>query len=561
MRFIILFLFFLNLSFANILSLKEAFNLKEYSDEQGVYLELKLADGIYIYDNKIQVLLNNQNLTSLLNIPKPSLKNQEKIHYNVLNLFIPNALLSKYLKTENLLEFHYQGCSDSGFCYQPQKVFLSLEKQENFFTIKALKTKNLKVEQKNRSQESLIADFLAKENVLITLLSFFGYGLLLSLTPCVLPMIPILSSLIIAKGGLTSSKKYNFFLSLVYVFSMSLAYALAGILASYLGASVQGFLQKPSILIAFALIFVLFALSMFGLFEIQMPLKFQNFLYKKTNQGKGILSIALMGFLSALIVGPCVAAPLSGALIYIANTGDLILGGLALFVMSFAMGVPLLFIGFGIALFKPGIWMQKIKLFFAFVFLAMAIWILSRILNEWIILIAFGILGVFFCVFMGIFDKENDLLAKLKKGTLIVVLAYSLILFSLGIFKQQNLIDTALSQNQKKENLNYKQLTKLDEIKNLIRTNNKIMLDFTASWCEYCKLLDNTTFKDPKVKDFLQNYTLIKIDVSENNEEQLKIMKEFQVFAPPVLIFIDNAKEFARITGFVNADEFLETLN
>lgn len=558
MRIIYLLLFFLTLSFAKVLSLNEAFQSQVYSNNEAVFIDLKLGNEIYLYKHSLNILINNKNLNTLINFPSPSLRKNEEVYYQNLKLVIPNALLDKY--KQGKLEFTYQGCSEKGLCYQPQKISFNFEKENFIYKLSPLEKISSSFTNSN-SQENLIANFLAKDNVFIILLTFFGYGLLLSLTPCILPMIPILSSLIVAKSGVKTSKKHSFLLSFIYVFFMSLAYAIAGVIASFLGASVQGLLQKPSILITFALIFVFFALAMFGAFRFELPLKFQNFIHKKSEKGKGIIGIAIMGFLSALIVGPCVAAPLAGALLYIAHTKDALLGGLALFVMSFGMGIPLLFIGFGLGFLKPGFWMQRVKIFFGFVMLAMAIWILSRFILENYILMAFGILGVFFSVFMGLFEKAFNVLAKIKKSILILVLVYSLSIFLGGLFGAKDFLNplnfnTLKTQNS---NLDYEFIDNLSSLKQSIQNSTKpVMLEFTASWCENCKLLEEFTFSDERVQNILKNYKLIKIDVSKNTKEQIKIMKEFEVFGPPVLIFFENAKEKSRITGFVNADEFLK---
>ncbi|MCH5337084.1 MAG: protein-disulfide reductase DsbD [Campylobacter sp.] len=559
MRIIYLLLFFLTLSFSKILSLNEAFKIDTFSNDTAIILELKIADEVYVYDDKIKLLLNNQNLIPFISYKEAVLRQNEKVHYDELKFILPYSLLSQYLKDKNFLEFQYQGCSNEGFCYQPQKINFELEKQGEIFTLKRLEKDNLS----KKSQENIIANFLAKENLTFILLSFFGYGLLLSLTPCSLPMIPILSSLILAKGGNKNSKIHNLFLSFVYIFFMSLAYAIAGVIASYLGASVQGYLQKTWVIVLFALIFIFFALAMFDVIKFELPLKIQNFISQKSHKGKGILSIAIMGFLSALIIGPCVAAPLAGALLYIADSKDILLGGLALFIMSLGMGIPLLFVGFGIGFLKPGIWMQKIKILFGFVMLAMTIWILSRILETRIILCLYGILGVFFSVFMGLFDKTLNILEKFKKAFLILILSYSLCLFLGGIFGAKDFLNPLNFSTQKQENedLTFTTLSNLNEIQRQIKQNKqKIMLDFTASWCENCKFLDETTFKDERVIEELKNYKLIKVDLTEINEEQRKIMKEFQIFGPPVLIFFDKGKEMIRFTGFIGAEEFLKNL-
>ncbi|NHH46961.1 protein-disulfide reductase DsbD [Campylobacter jejuni] len=553
------------LCFASILSLNEAFNVKSNSYNNSISIDIELGKDIYLYSNKLKLYINEKDISSLINLPQSSTRGNENVYYQKLNLALPNLLLERFAKnTTNLIKLEFQGCSEQGLCYNPQTWYFDLISKKDAFEIsKPYKAQKTDKKTKIESEESSIANFLATDNFFWILLSFFGYGLLLSLTPCILPMIPILSSLIVAKSNAKFSKKYSFFLSFIYVFFMSLAYAIAGVIASFLGASIQGILQKPIILILFALIFIAFAFAMFGAFRFELPLRFQTFIHKKSEKGKGVVGIAIMGFLSALIVGPCVAAPLAGALIYIANTGNALLGGSALFIMSFGMGIPLLFIGLGLGFIKPGFWMEKVKIFFGFVMLAMAIWILSRIIEENYILIAYGILGVFFSVFMGIFEKSFTIISKIKKSILILILTYSLSIFLGGLFGAKNFLNP-LNFNTisaSKHALSYDYINNFEQLKQEIQTNTKpIMLDFTASWCENCKLLDELTFSDERIIQKMQNYKLIKVDVSENNNEQIKTMKEFNVFGPPVLIFFENGKDKLKITGFISADDLLKKL-
>ncbi|MBM0636906.1 protein-disulfide reductase DsbD [Campylobacter sp. VicNov18] len=565
MRFIIAILLSFSLAFASILSLSEAFNVKSNSYNSSVSIDIDLGKDIYLYTNTLKLYINDKDISALINLPQSYQNGKEKVYYHKVNLALPNLLLERFAKNPtNLIKLQFQGCSEQGLCYNPQTWYFNLNHQNNAFTIsQPYKMQKANAKTNTISEENSIANFLATSNLFWILLSFFGYGLLLSLTPCVLPMIPILSSLIVAKTKSNTSKKHSFFLSFIYVFFMSLAYAIAGVIASFVGASLQGILQKPLVLIIFALIFIIFALAMFSVFRFELPLKLQNFLHKKSEKGKGLLGIAIMGFLSALIVGPCVAAPLAGALIYIADTGNILLGASALFIMSFGMGVPLLFIGLGLGFLKPDLWMQKIKIFFGFLMLAMAIWILSRIIENNYILIAYGILGVFFSVFMGIFEKSFTPISKIKKSILILVITCSLSLFLAGLLNTFNFLNPfELNPNsQSKATLNYTYINKLDLLKQEIKTSTKpLMLNFTASWCENCKLLDKLTFSNEKVIEKMQNYKLIKVDLSQNNDEELKIMKEFHVFGPPVLIFFEEGKEKLKITGFINANDLLEKL-
>lgn len=587
---------FATLVFASVLTPQQAFKLTQNADTQGVFVRIELANGIFLYKNRLKVLLNGDDITAYLNLPNFVVKDKEEVFYRALQLDLPRLLLEKAKTKQAKLEIFYQGCADSGFCYRPMNANFKITAQENdknnAFTIAPLSQKS--------SNSNEFARYLQEKNVALILVIFFGYGLLLSLTPCTLPMIPILSSLILAQSiaksdtkternsaknvnsssnshlnsgenssqNLTKStnlaqnisKKRALWLSFVYVFFMSLAYALAGLITASLGASVQGLLQKPAVLAVFALILVLLALACFGVFSLSLPVRLQKF--NPAKNSKGVLGVALMGFLSAFIIGPCVVAPLAAALLYIATSGDLALGALALFVLSFGMGVPLLFVGVGLSFIKAGAWTQRVNVFFGFVMLAMAVWVLSRFAPSSYILVAYGVLGVFFASFMGLWGSAQNGFDKAKKALLTLVLAYSLALFLGGLFGGKDLLNPLnLSVNSQNftptSRLNFEYLTSLNAVNKALKDNEKVLLDFTASWCENCKLLDAQTFSDERVQERLKGYKLVKIDISENDSAQTQMMKEFGVFAPPVLIFYEKGAEISRFEGFVSANEFL----
>ena len=605
---------FVTLVFASVLTPQQAFKLTQNADTQGVFVRIELANGIFLYKNRLKVLLNGDDITAYLNLPNFVVKDKEEVFYRALQLDLPRLLLKKTKQAK--LEIFYQGCADSGFCYRPMSANFEITAQENdknnAFTIAPLSPKS--------SNSNEFTRYLQEKNVALILVIFFAYGLLLSLTPCTLPMIPILSSLILAQSiaksdtkaernsaknvnsnsnshsnsgensaksinlnknssqNLTKSlnfsensskstnlaqnisKKRALWLSFVYVFFMSLAYALAGLITASLGASVQGLLQKPAVLAVFAFILVLLALACFGVFSLSLPARLQKF--NPAKNSKGVLGVALMGFLSAFIIGPCVVAPLAAALLYIATSGDLVFGALALFVLSFGMGVPLLFVGVGLSFIKAGAWTQRVNVFFGFVMLAMAVWVLSRFAPSSYILVAYGVLGVFFVSFMGLWGSAQNGFDKAKKALLTLVLAYSLALFLGGLFGGKDLLNplnlSANSQNfTPTSRLNFEYLTSLNAVNKALKDNEKVLLDFTASWCENCKLLDAQTFSDERVQERLKGYKFVKIDISENDSAQTQMMKEFGVFAPPVLIFYEKGAEISRFEGFVNADEFL----
>ncbi len=609
--------FFVSIALSSVLTPNEAFKITQGSNSQGVFVRIELADGIFLYKNRFKVALSVDGGTAFIDsfekFTNVVIKDGEEVIYHALRAEIPRETLDETRSSKLWLRVFYQGCSDSGFCYRPMSADFEIIRLKNNgetlykiapFTLKSppkslnlgknggifgensiLSGKNI---ENSGSNSNEFMRYLQGKNLPLILAVFFVYGLLLSLTPCNLPMVPILSSLILtqnaknsadkgtqnsaskddtqnsaiknapnAKNKATQSKKRAFGLSFVFVLFMSLAYAIAGVITAILGASVQGLLQKPLVLCLFAALLVLLALACFGFFSLSLP----QGLAKFTPKCKGVLGVAIMGFLSAFIVGPCVAAPLAAALLYIATSGDFILGGLSLFTLSFGMGVPLLALGLGLGFIRAGAWMQRVNVFFGFVMLAMAVWVLARILPNGVTLALYGVLGVFFAVFMGLFDGSNSNLARLKKAVLTLVLAYSLSLFLGGLWGGKSLLNPLnLGTKIEKSGLNFEFMSDLNEIQNALAQNDKVLLYFTASWCENCRLLESFTFSDERVQGRLKDYKLIKIDISDNDEKQYLIMKEFGVFAPPVLIFYKDKAEFSRLVGFVRADGFLEKM-
>ena len=318
MRFLLTLLAFFSLCVANapaVLTPAQAFKFTQGAHEQGVFVQIQLAKDIFLYKKQLKVLLDGVDMTSSLNLPKAVVRGADEVLYNSVEVDLPNFILQKGEFKEANLEIFYQGCAESGFCYRPMSAKFKIVAQKgangenSAFSIAPLSPKS--------SNSNEFTRTLQEKNLALILAVFFGYGLLLSLTPCTLPMIPILSSIILAKNAQNPSKKRALWLSFVYVFFMSLAYALAGVITASLGASVQGLLQKPAVLIAFALILVLLALACFGAFNLSLPAKLQKF--NPAKNSKGVLGVALMGFLSAFIIGPCVVAPLAAALLYIAS--------------------------------------------------------------------------------------------------------------------------------------------------------------------------------------------------------------------------------------------------
>jgi len=573
MKKLLIFLAITIYSFANsvdeqFLEPQDAFQVEFIQNEDSLNIKLSLGKDIYLYDDKLQINITKPKKIELLNdisLPKPVEYKGFIVHFDNLDLFIPYSLLKEKINLDKYeIEFKFQGCTKSGVCYAP----MSEKKVISFDGTTQNEVKEDIIDE-NISEIDIIANSLKNSNTFIVLATFFGFGLLLSFTPCVFPMIPILSSIIVkASQNEKIGAKKGFFLSLVYVLSMSLAYTIAGVIAGIFGANLQASLQNPYILVAFSFIFVLLAFSMFGYFELKLPTVLQNKInhLSKGKDKQGVLGIAILGFLSALIVGPCVAPPLAGALIYIGQTGDAVLGALALFFMSLGMGIPLLLIGLGAGKFmpKPSVWMEGITKIFGIVMLGVAIWFLSRVINLTIIMYLWAILflgtGIYLKIYMHIFLKLISMIVTLI-GVILFVAAVSGATNILKPFEKfTNNMDESSTQT-----LNFIKVKNLAQLEYEIQKSSKpVILDFWATWCVSCKELDEITFKDKEVIQKLQNFTLLKVDVTQNSANDKAIQKKFGIVGPPALIFWDKNKQevrSARIVGYKNPQDFLRIIN
>ncbi len=548
--------------------------------------KVEIAKDIYIYEDQLKLELKAGSGISILDVKKP--KSVEH-HGDMVYLESPSFMISlkkdASITGSKNIEFtlSYQGCSEQGLCYEPLSKTYTFEvdssKLNTTLEKPALKLKEVltKVDEKQPEKEEIsqtdaIADTIKSGNITLILLTFLGFGLLLALTPCVFPMIPIISGVIISQGkGITTSKALA--LSIVYVLAMAVAYTIAGVLAGLFGANLQAALQTPWVIYSFSGVFVALAFSMFGFYELKLPDALVAKVSASGNSG-GYIGVAIMGFLSALIVGPCVAAPLAGALVYIGQTGDAILGGMALFAMSIGMGLPLIAVGVSAGKFmpKPGAWMTMVSAIFGAMMLGVAIWMLERIVDEYITMLLYAILGIGFAIYLGALEKGGHIF---KKSIAIVLFAYSLALLMgvlggstsmakpLEFLKPQAVTSIITDENS---HLEFTKVTSIKELDAILSENEgkKIILDFYADWCTSCKELEEVTFKDVKVKSKMSEFVLIQADLTENSQDNKELSKKYGVFGPPVIIFFDEAskvKKSKMIVGFIEADEFLKHLN
>lgn len=557
------------------------------NDKMQIEITLEIAKDIYLYEDALKFEIKNQNGIRIKDIKKP--KSVEH-HGDMVYLESPKLIVSleKEAEVSGLVSVEfalsYQGCSEQGLCYEPYTEFFTFKvdssKLESGETAAKLDTKieeKIKdnIETKNELSESdSIADTIKKGSVVWILLSFLGFGLLLALTPCTFPMIPIISGVIISQGeGITTKKA--FMLSLVYVLAMAVAYTIAGVLAGLFGSNLQAALQTPWVIYSFSGIFVALALSMFGFYELKLPDSFVAKISSNHHSShSGYAGVAIMGFLSALIVGPCVAAPLAGALVYIGQTGDALLGGAALFAMSIGMGLPLILVGVSAGKFmpKPGAWMTMVSAIFGVMMLGVAIWMLERVVDSYITMLLYSMLGISFALYLGVFEKEAHVF---RKSAGMIIFIYSILLFIGTLGGSQSMKKpleflkpsaSSISAVEKSSHLKFETVTSIKELDAILNANKgkKVMLDFSAEWCAVCKELDKKTFSNEAVKAKMGEFVLIQADLTANNQEQKELSKKYGVFGPPVILFFDkdlNVIKSKTIVGFIGPDEFLKHLN
>ncbi len=569
------------LSAGDFLMPEEAFKpYAKTNDTMQVVAGIEIGKDIYLYKDKLKVELKNADGISIKKVVSP--KSQEH-HGDAVFLTSPEFVLTlqkeKELSSvqEITVVISYQGCSEQGLCYEPSTKEITLNVDSSKLTEKGTaeivaKTTKPSVD-KELSETDSIANKIKSSSLLIILLTFFGFGVLLSLTPCVFPMIPIISGVIISQGeGLTTKKAFA--LSVVYVLAMAMAYTIAGVLAGLFGANLQAALQTPWVIYSFSAIFVALAFSMFGFYELKLPDSLVSKVSQSPSRG-GFIGVAIMGFLSALIVGPCVAAPLAGALVYIGQTGDALLGGAALFSMSIGMGIPLIIVGVSAGKFmpKPGAWMTMVTAIFGIMMLGVAIWMLEKILDPAIIMLLYALLGIGSAMYLGAFDREGHVL---KRSVAIIIFIYSVALF-IGVLGGSSNMTKPLSfltlnatatstQVGSNNHLKFKVVSSIDELDKVLQANSgkKIMLDFAADWCTACKELEEITFSNADVQTKLSDYVLIRADVTANSASEKALSKKYGVFGPPALIFFDKNLEVMRaktIIGFIEPEKFIAHLN
>jgi len=559
-----------------ILEPDQAFGLKvEALDGKTLKARFEVAPGHYLYRERISFKVKEGSTSSITAVELPPGDSKNDPNFGEMLVFHQSfdarILLSHAgaLPSQLTLLASYQGCSDQGLCYAPIRKTLQVD----------LPSAGANSADTGTSSETdRIRTLLQGGKLWLIVLGFFGFGLLLSLTPCVFPMIPILSGIIVGQGQ-HPTRMHAFNLSVAYTLGMAVSYTLAGIAAAFSGHLISSALQNPWALGFGALVFVLLALSMFGFYELQLPSSLESRLVNVTNRIKGgrFISVFAMGALSALIMSPCVAAPLAGALLYIGQSHDVVLGGVALFAMSLGMGVPLLLLGAsaGAILPRSGPWMNAVRNFFGVVMLGMAVWLISPVIPASLQLALWSALLIVPAIYLHALDglpPRSSNWAKLWKGVGIMLLVAGIALLLGALSGGRNPLQPLAGLRASAGSVEHVPALPFQRVKNVAELDKAVqqaqgkfvMLDFYADWCVACKEFERFTFTDPRVQKLLQNAVLLQADVTQNSPDDAALLSRFGLFGPPGIIFYDpqgNEIPAAAVVGYQDADKFLVTLN
>ena len=544
-------------------------------DGQTIEVVFDIAKGYYLYRDKFRFAVDGDSVT--LGTPVfPKGKEKDDENFGKVEVFYKNVAIrlpvERNASGELPLKLNVtsQGCADAGVCYPPQMQTVAVTLPDAASAPASAAPVAVDTDESGK-----IAGTLRHAGFWANLAFFFIAGLGLALTPCVLPMIPILSGIIAGQGHKASHAR-GFALSLAYVLGMAVTYAAAGVAAGMTGTLLSAALQNAWVLGGFALVFVVLSFSMFGFYELQLPTALQSKLSEESGHlrgGRGV-GVFAMGALSALIVGPCVAAPLAGALLYIGQTGDAVLGGSALFVMALGMGVPLIAVGTagGSLLPKTGPWMEAVKKGFGVLLLATAVWLVSPVIPPVVAMLAWAVLLIIPAIFLHALDPLPPHAKGWQRfwkgiGIIMLLTGAALLIGTLAGSRDPlqplaGLRGTALAAEEKK--LPFEPVRSLAELDaRLAAVDRPVMLDFYADWCVSCKEMERYTFADPAVRAKMATFTLLKADVTANTPEDKALLARFGLYGPPGIIFFSpDGKEIPgqRVVGFQEAGLFLKQL-
>ncbi len=616
----------------------QAFQFKAQQNGNVIDVEWKVEHGYYLYENRMSsyIEMDEANIDLPLSfISKSELKMDKNfgevpVFYDTAKAIIDITSITRDSPNKTVT-IEYQGCAKDGLCYQPQTKTLDVIVIDNTtdvananpdgstnpaVVIPAIKaadpipsfavaapqsatntaikpsagpsaevsekpalepavTPAVETSVNELSSTGDISKFLEHASLLSTIGIFFLLGIGLSLTPCILPMVPILSGIIVGHGhNLTA--RHGILLSSAYVLGMATSYAFAGIIAATFGAqgNLQAYMQNPWVIVTFSLVFVALSLSMFGLYNLALPSRVQNALYNLSNKQKGghLIGVFVMGALSALVVSPCVSAPLAGALVFISSTGDKLMGGLALFALGIGMGLPLIAIGAGGGKLVPkaGLWMNHVKHLFGVILLGVAIWLMSRIIPGEITLALWSVLLIAYGMHTGAFEPAAPGFARLGKAASFILVLYGCILmFGALTGGTDPLHPIKLSSQSASETVvpvkaplfkRIKTKTELTTAINMAAQEHKtVMLDFYADWCTACIDMERKVFSQASVQWALKDFVLLQIDVTDNTADDKTVLDHFKLFGPPSMLFFKNNQQITEksLQGEMLADEFI----
>lgn len=582
---------------------EDAFRFEAIARDAGTVLaRFTAAPGYYLYVDKIAFRVAGESGFAVASFERPEGTIKDDPEFGRVPVIfgqaeIPVRITRPAGPAVNIaFEADWQGCRDGDICYPPQSTVIDVRLPAAGSAVVGAEPAGAGTGERDGtgpgvaavqapaaddappvSEQSRLAALLG-DNPALALLVFFAAGLGLAFTPCVFPMVPILSGIIAGAGeGITTRRA--FWLSLVYVLAMAITYTVAGVLAGLFGQNLQAMFQNPWIISAFVLIFVLLALSMFGFYELQLPSRWQTRLTEQSNrqQGGSLGGVAVMGFLSALIVGPCVAPPLAAALIFIGETGSPVLGGAALFAMSMGMGVPLIAFGTsaGEILPRAGAWMNAVKAFFGVGLLALAVWMLERIVPGPVIMVLWGLLAIGCAVYLGALERIPEGAsgwARLWKALGVALLLFGAIQFvgaaSGGDYWLRPLDHLrGGAAGPERQAVAFRKVKSLGDLETAVAQANAqgrpAMLDFYADWCVECIRMERNTFPAPGVQAILAELQPLKADVTANDPVDQALMRHYGIIGPPGILFFDRDGEELedyRLVGYFEPDEFAEHL-
>lgn len=582
----VLFFALLNIATASTepLAVNQAFVLTATArDYQTILFTWKIAPGYYLYKQHFAFRVIKP-ASTLLGMPLfPSNTQTLKtmlgdffVYADSVTIPVPIINAIQGHQKRLVMQVRYQGCSKAGYCYPPISTTVPLYFSKQSVSLRALTNTHNRdiapVAPSENKSVNLLESLLKHHSFIPIIFSFLGIGVLLSLTPCVLPMIPILSSLIVGREKMT--RVHSFLLSLFYVFGMAISYAIVGVLFGAIGANIQIIFQQTWIIVCFSALCVAMALSLFGLYHIQLPEKLRSKIANTSYHQKSgtYIGAFVMGVLSTLILSPCVTPPLVAALGYISQTGSALIGGTALFAMGIGIGAPLLLIGaLGPNILpKSGAWMNTVKNMMGILLLSLAIVMLQRVISANIAMILWAALSIGVAVYLDAFSSVTSLTTMIKKGLGLLFFIYSLLILvslhhgntnPLSIFNTSEPIvkTAAIPQFENIQSLNALQaaLTHADKIK------KPVLLDFYADWCIACKEFDAYTLANPAVQQKLAEFVLLRADITQNTPQNQQLMRRLHVIAPPTILFFKNGHAIhnTRVIGFQSSEEFLRRMN